>query len=382
MTPGRTPRAAGLAPRLFAAQLLIVLTGAITMVLVVVAVAPGLFRGHTHQMMGPMSGEMAQDLDEALATTLLISLPIAVGAASLTSLAVSWLITRRLTRPIGQMATAAARVAAGDYGARVPASRLGAEFDHLDTAFNRMAGTLEHTEQRRQELLADLAHELRTPVATLDSYLEGVEDGVLPASSETWQTMRDQTSRLRRLIEDVGTVSRAEERRLDLPSTPVDLAELAAEAIRAAEPSFRDEDVALTLHRSGSPPRIGGDRDRLREVLDNLLANALRHTPPGGHVAVHVTGHRSGEVELTVSDDGEGIPTEHLPHVFDRFYRTDPARSRATGGSGIGLTIARALVQAHGGTIRADSAGTGCGARFTITLPAAPAARGETVTDA
>jgi signal transduction histidine kinase len=139
--------------------------------------------------------------------------------------------------------------------------------------------------------------------------------------------------------------------------------------------------VTLTLHRGGAPARIAGDHDRLREILDNLLANALRHTPPGGHVEVQVTGHRS-QVDLAVADDGEGIPAVHLPHIFDRFYRADPARTRATGGSGIGLTIARALVHAHGGAIHADSAGTGRGARFTVTLPAARAARSRAATGA
>ncbi len=364
----------GLAARLFAAQLLIVLAGALTLVLVVIGVAPAFFRSHTREMMrGGMPGGTADDLDRALATTLLVSLSIAVGAAVVTSLAVSWFITRRLTRPIAQTADAAARIAAGDYGARAPTSRLGAEFARLDTAFNRMAAALDHTERRRRELLADLAHELRTPLATLDGYLEGVEDGVLPTSPETWQTMRDQTSRLRRLVDDVSTVSRAEERTLDLHSGPVDLVSLATEVVRSAEPEFRGRGVTLTLQHDRDPARVTGDHDRLREILDNLLANALRHTPAGGHVAVRVTARRD-EAELTVTDDGEGIPAEHLPHVFDRFYRADPARSRATGGSGIGLTIARALVRAHGGTISAVSAGAGRGTRLTVTLPAARAA--------
>lgn len=362
-------RATGLAPRLFAAQLLIVLAGAATLIVVAVWVAPGLFHTHVRRAVGTVSPTLSRHLDEAFGRAVLLSLAVAVLAALLTTVAVSWFLTRRITRPVQQLADAAERIAAGAYDTSVPASRLGTEFARLDAAFNRMAATLEHTEGRRRELLADLAHELRTPIATLDSFLEGVEDGVLPPSEDTWRTMRDQTSRLRRLVKDVSSVSEAEERPLDLPDGRVDFADLAAEAVRAAEPGFREKGVALALSHPGTPPAVAGDRDRLREVLDNLFANALRHTPPGGQVEVRVTGRR-GSVEVTVADDGEGIAAEHLPHVFERFYRADPARSRASGGSGIGLTIARALVQAHGGAIRAESAGPGHGARFVVTLPA------------
>jgi len=359
--------ATGLAVRLFAAQVLIVIAGAATLVLVAVSVAPGLFHTHLRRALGAVSPELTGHLDEAFNRALLLSLGVAVLAALLTTMAVSWFLTRPITRPVQQLAAAAEQIAAGAYGTSVPASRLGAEFARLDAAFNRMAATLQRTERRRRELLADLAHELRTPIATLDSFLEGVEDGVLPASRETWHTMRDQTSRLRRLVEDVGTVSQAEERRLDLSAAPLDLADLATEAVRSAVPGFHDKGVALAL-RTAAPPTLTGDHDRLRQVLDNLLANALRHTPPGGHVEVSLASRR-GSVQLTVADDGDGIPAEHLPHVFERFYRADPARGRATGGSGIGLTIARALVQAHGGDIRADSAGPGRGTRFVVTLP-------------
>jgi len=357
----------GLGVRLFAAQVLIVIAGAATLVLVAVSVAPGLFHAHLGRALGTVSPELAGHLDEAFGRALLLSLGVAVLAALFTTTAVSWFLARRITRPVQQLAAAAEQIAAGGYGTSVPASRLGAEFARLDAAFNRMAATLEGTERRRRELLADLAHELRTPIATLDSFLEGVEDGVLPPSRETWRTMRDQTSRLRRLVEDVGTVSQAEERRLDLSGAPLDLADLATEAVRSAEPGFHDKGVALALH-TAALPTLTGDRDRLREVLDNLLDNALRHTPPGGHVEVSVASRR-GAVQLTVADDGDGIAAEHLGNVFERFYRADAARGRATGGSGIGLTIARALVRAHDGDIRADSAGPGRGARFVVTLP-------------
>ncbi len=370
----RTTRRGGrLATRLFAAQALIVVAGALTLVIVAVVVAPGLFRDHLNRVVGPVSDDMARHLDEALARALLLALAFAVAAALLTTLAVSWFITRRLTQPITHMAAAATRIADGDYHARVSASGLGVEFAVLDNAFNRMAGTLEHTERRRRELLADLAHELRTPIATLDSFLEGIEDSVIPTSPDTWRTLRDQTLRLRRLVDDIDAVSRAEERQLDLRPRLLRVDEAVDEAVRAAAAAFADKGVGLE-HRPG-PARatVEADPDRLREILDNLLGNALRHTPPAGAVIITAVA-RSDEVDVAVTDTGEGIAGAHLPHLFDRFYRSDPARSRSTGGSGIGLTIARALAQAHGGDLRAASDGVGRGATFTLVLPRSNAA--------
>jgi len=211
---------------------------------------------------------------------------------------------------------------------------------------------------------------LRTPIATVDSFLEGIEDDVIPANADTWRTLREQTQRLRRLADDIDSVSRAAERRLDLQPTPLYIDGVVDEAVRAAAVAFADKGVRL-VHQPGLVPvTVEADPDRLREILDNLLSNALRHTPPDGTVAVTTTGDES-TVHVSVVDSGEGIAAEHLPHVFDRFYRVDPARSRSTGGSGIGLTIARALAQAHGGDLHAASDGAGSGATFTLTLPRA-----------
>lgn len=359
-----------LATRLFAAQALIVAVGAVTLVLVAVAIAPGLLRDHVSHMMESMSGQMSRDLDQALAAALSLSLVIAVGAALLASLAMSWFITRRLTAPVTRMAAVAGRIAGGDYAARVPASRLGVEFAALDSAFNQMATTLQDTEHRRREMLSDLAHELRTPLATVDSFLEGIEDEVIPAGPDTWRTLREQTGRLRRLVDDIDSVSRAEERRLDLRRETVRLDDAVDDALRAAAVVFADKGVALDHRRDPAPVAVRADPDRLREIIDNLLGNALRHTPAGGTVTVTTAG-RPREVDVTVADTGEGIAAEHLNHLFDRFYRVDPARGRHGGGSGIGLTIARALAQAHGGSLHAASDGVGRGAVFTLTLPRA-----------
>jgi signal transduction histidine kinase len=182
--------------------------------------------------------------------------------------------------------------------------------------------------------------------------------------------LASQTARLRRLADDIGLVSRVEERQLPLHLVPVALNQLVATAVQAARPGYEKKGVELTTRLAPGLPDLAADPERLTQVLAGLLDNARRHTPPGGQVAVS-TEAAGPDVVITVTDSGAGIAAEHLPHIFERFYRADTARDRAHGGSGIGLTIGRALVTAHGGTLTAASDGPGTGARFTITLPGA-----------
>jgi signal transduction histidine kinase len=242
--------------------------------------------------------------------------------------------------------------------------------DTLAAAFNAMAAALQATETTRRRLLADAAHELRTPLATLDAYLEGLADGIREPTPETWELLSAQTARLRRLADDIALSSRAEEGQLPLHPVPADASQLVSAAIEAARPGYDAKGVQLAARLSAGLPGLAADPDRLAQVLAGLLDNALRHTPPGGQVTVS-TGASAQNLTITVCDTGEGVAAEHLPHIFERFYRADTARDRARGGSGIGLTIARALVTAHGGTLTATSDGPGTGARFTITLPPA-----------
>jgi signal transduction histidine kinase len=175
---------------------------------------------------------------------------------------------------------------------------------------------------------------------------------------------------LTRLSEDLGAVARAEEQGLALQTAPVDPAALAASAVAAAEDGYAAKGVRLTVETPPTLPQVRVDRDRMGQVLANLLGNALRHTPSGGRVTVAATSTDPRSVELSIADDGDGIPAEHLPHVFERFYRVDEARDRAHGGSGIGLAIVKAFVEAHDGTIAASSPGPGRGSTFTVRLPA------------
>ncbi|CAN5869305.1 hypothetical protein BH23ACT10_BH23ACT10_25440 [soil metagenome] len=237
-----------------------------------------------------------------------------------------------------------------------------------------MAAALEDTEATRRRLLADLAHELRTPLATLEGYVEGLSDGVVAAEPATWRTLTDALTRLRRLVDDMAVVSRAEEQPPNLDLRQVTPADLVRRAVRAAQPVAQRRGVGLRGTVNDRVPAVRVDVERIGEALHNLLDNAIRHTPRDGEVTVAAEVHDRW-IHLVVSDDGDGIDPADLPHVFERFYRADAARGGHDGGSGIGLTIVDAIVRAHGGRVHADSRGHGTGARFTIRLPSARAAR-------
>ncbi len=362
---------ASLGAKLLLAQVLVIVAGSLTLTVVALAVAPGVFWYHARMALDTIPPKTARHLDEGLGVAMLVALGAGTGVALVTAVAVSAFLARRITRPIRALARAAERIAQGRYTARVPQAGSGDELAVLAHAFNAMAEALETSERRRQRLLADLAHELRTPLATIDGYVEGVADGVMAADHETWKVLRTETVRLRRLVDDLNAVSRAEERQLDLRLARWEPAKLVTAAVRAAAAAYQAKGVALVERVDPHLPRVLADPDRIGEVLANLLANALRHTPAGGRVEVAAARH-GREVQLAVSDTGEGIAAELLERVFERLYRVDRARAHAEGGgSGIGLTITRAIVQAHGGRIWAESRGLGRGARFVVTLPPA-----------
>ncbi len=363
----------GLAGRLFVAQTLVVLTGGVTLGLVAAAIGPATFHDHLQRVGGHVDAETTRHVEEAYASASAISLGVALLAALAAALAVSAYVARRLARPVAQLATAATDVTEGRYESRVEAFGYGGEFDTVATAFNDMAARLADVEATRRRLLADLGHELRTPLATIEAYVDAAEDGVVVPDEETWAVLRTQTGRLRRLAEDIAAVSRAEEHRLDLHPHRVGAAQLAHAAVRAAQPRYLAKGV--DLREQIGDGEVEADTERMGQVLGNLLDNALRYTPPGGRVTVAAVQLPSA-VQLTVTDTGVGIAAEHLPHIFERFYRADRARSREVGGTrdtgaGIGLAIARAIVAAHGGRITATSGGPGTGATFTVTLPTA-----------
>lgn len=365
MSPSRRP---GIGVRLLLAQTLVVVAGAATTWIVAAVVGPPLFREHLRRAgVAAMSGEQMH-AEEAYTYATAISIAVALGVSALAALVVTWYFSRRVQRSLAEVSLAAAAVADGRYDFRVSSPQLGDDFDSLATAFNKMACRLESVEATRRRLFGDLAHEIRTPVSVLEAYFEAVEDGVKTLDRETITMLRDQTRRLVRFSEDVAALAQAEESQASISPTSVAPDILIETTVSAAADQFAGKGVALTSNVDGDLPRLWADQHRLGQVLANLLDNALRHTSRGGQVWV-AAGADDGVLTITVTDDGEGIPSEHLPHVFDRFYRADAARTREHGGAGIGLAIAKALVEAHEGHIAADSLGPGTGATFAITLP-------------
>jgi signal transduction histidine kinase len=294
-------------------------------------------------------------------------LAIGSAAAILVAVVLSLFASRRIVRPIQAMMRASQRIASGDYQHRVEVPGQD-ELGVLARAFNQMSAALERTEQRRLEAIGDLAHELRTPLSSIKSMMEGVVDGVLAADPATFMRVQREVARLQRLVHDLEELARVEAGQSALELYPVNMATLLQTAVDRLHPQFEDKDVRLHVEAPSDVPPVHADIGRLLQVLLNLLGNALRHTPSGGQVTVRAC--REGpQLVISVHDTGIGIAAEHLPFLFERFYRVDKSRTAASGGSGIGLTIARHLVEAHGGRIWATSPGPGQGSTFVFTLP-------------
>ena len=350
------------------------LAGAFTIWLVASLVGPSIFHDHLQRAGDGQSPAETRHIEEAFASALLISVVIALLAAVAAALSVSWYFSRRVQRSINTVAEAASDIAAGRYGTRVPDPGLGGEFSTLSKTYNTLAERLESTEQTRRRMLGDLAHEMRTPLATLEAHLEAVEDGVRDFDPANRAVFWSSTRRLRRLAEDINAVSKAEEGQLNLTTAPVAAAELVATAVAVDQERYAHAGVLLA--RQGTDcGHVDVDPERMGQVLTNLLDNALRHTDRGDTVTVSCCRLDQDWVQFAVSDTGDGIEADHLPHLFDRFYRADAARDRDHGGSGVGLAIAKALVEAHGGGISAFSQGAGQGATFTVRLPASGLSR-------
>lgn len=361
---GRERLWSGFGVRLLVAQALVLLAGAMTTWVVAATLGPSIFRDHLARAGVPHTSAEAQHVDRAFTSALAISISIALLAATISALVVTWYFSRRVQRSIAQVASAAAHVASGRYDARVNDPGLGGEFAVLAATSNTLAERLEATEITRRRMLADLSHEMRTPLATVDAHLEAIEDGVRTFDADTLGIIRLSTQRLGRLAEDLSAVSRAEENTLDITREPITAAHLAHATAQSTAARFAAAGITLETDLR-TDARVLIDPDRIGQVLSNLLDNALRHTPAGGIVGIDCS-LQGPWVEYLVRDTGDGIAPEHLNHVFDRFYRSDATRVR--GGSGIGLSIAKALVEAHGGEITVSSAGTGRGTRFTVRL--------------
>lgn len=365
----------GIGGKLFLSHLLVTGVAVFTLFLGVSFLAPNLFDRSMMGMMGSsgrgmmqrMTDAMWQDIARSFQEALTSSLLIATGAGLLAAALTSFLFARRIVAPVRRMARASHRIASGHYAERVPDGDSD-ELGELGQSFNQMASSLEEVERRRLALIGDVAHELRTPLATIEGYAEGLLDGVVESSPETFALLHREAGRLRRLVDDLQELSRAEAKQLTLHPQVVEPHHLVETAVARLRPQFEEKGLQLAVEGPERLPAVFADEDRATQVLTNLLGNALRYTPAGGKVTLHVR-PAGTHVEFVVSDTGIGIAPEHLPHLFERFYRVDRSRSRAAGGSGIGLTISKHLVEAQGGAIRAESPGPGKGSTFAFTLP-------------
>jgi signal transduction histidine kinase len=345
------------------------------------------------QPVGKLVFEVPRGALTAAERTFLLGMYISIGVGSalagLVALIVGSLITGRVTRPLRALKDAAGRVASGARHQPLPMPP-DAELAELAAAFNSMAAELEHQQQLRRQLVADIAHELRTPLSVLRVQLEGLEDGIEQPTPATLASLSEEVGLLTRLVDDLRLLSLADAGQLSLSIADVDAVAAAERVVRTATARARQQGVALRSELpagdSGAAPelRVLADPQRLAQILGNLVENALRYTPTGGEVTLRVSSKLSASSSATqnsklktqnlvvfeVSDTGPGIPPDELPQIFERFYRTDKARARETGGSGLGLTIVQRLVEMQGGRIWASSA-VGRGATFHVALPAA-----------
>lgn len=362
---------ASLRLRLFVSYATVVAAGATTVVVVTRFLVPRLFDSRVGRLglrYGRGSGATS---DPGVHSALVAALNTALLAALVASLVVAavaaTLVARRLLRSLEDFRRAARRLAEGHYDQPVPVPPE-PELAALAADVNGLAARLAESERRRAELIGDVAHEMRTPLTSIGGYVEGLADGMFTAE-ETVAAVTDELERLQRLAADLAEVSRAEEGGPTLVLRDEDLAEIARAVVDRLRPQFADKGVSLILDALVPVP-IRVDRDRMVQAVTNVIGNALAYTPPAGTVTVAVTAQPTGGGRLTVTDTGRGLTAGDTERVFERFYRVD--RGRRTGGSGIGLTIARSIVRAHGGDIVATSSGPGSGATFTLTLLSPP----------
>ena len=282
------------------------------------------------------------------------------------ALLLTFFLSRRIVAPVKALTLTARRLGKGDFSQRIRFKGKG-EVGELARAFNSMAGDLERAEQMRRNIIADVAHELRTPLSNLRGYLEAVRDGVIKPDADTIRSLDEEATLLSRLVDDLQELTLAEAGELKLERQTEDITELINRTVAVVQTQATAKGVSVSIDLSDKLPPVNIDSPRITQVLRNLLENAVAHTAKGDAITV-TAGQQGSWLEVTVGDTGEGIPAEDLPNIFERFYRVDKSRSRATGGSGLGLTIAKRLVEAHGGGIEVQSE-LGKGSRFTFTLP-------------
>jgi signal transduction histidine kinase len=363
--------------KLFLSYLAVILVGAFVLAVATRFTVPEAFNRHMGpgmgqgMMQGPGQGRGGMaELFQNFQASFNEALVLALLAAGLVAVVVSLLLSRGVVAPIRVLTGASRRIADGHYGERVRSTGSD-ELGQLAHSFNQMAEKLEQVETMRRQLIGDVSHELRTPLTAIKGSMEGLLDGILPATPETYQSIYQEADRLARLVDDLQELSRVEAGAYSLDIQPVVVSPLVQTVLKRFAALAQAKRIELHSDLPADLPTVLADPDRITQVLTNLVGNALEYTRGGGQVTILSKRH-GDEIHISIADTGIGIPAEHLPHLFSRFYRVDKSRSRqAGGGSGIGLTIARHLVEAHGGRIWAESDGEGKGSKFTFSLKVA-----------
>lgn len=367
--------------KVFLSYVLVVLVGAIILITAASLSVPAAFERHMASMNEIMNNanamgnnqQMQSELFSQYTTAVYEAVTYAALAALIAAILASFFISRQVVTPMLHMMSLSQRIAEGEYQERLalPGGQQADQTDELGQLalrFNQMADKLEKTETMRRQLIGDVTHELRTPLTAVKGYLEGLMDGVLPADPETYEQIHSEIERLQRLVNDLQELSRVEAGAIQLNLAPVPPERLIERIQSTFGRQFEDKNIQLVTDVETGLPNLFVDKDRIIQVLTNLAGNALQYTPNGGKVSISVRREKS-EILFAVKDTGIGISTEQLTFIFNRFYRTDKSRNRASGGSGIGLTIAKALVQAHQGKIWAESNGEGKGSTFSFLIP-------------
>jgi signal transduction histidine kinase len=371
-----------LAAKLFLSYLVIIVVGVMVLASAAELTIPRSFDRHMSamsawmmNMMGDSGIMMEMDLFTNFRAAVREALAYAALAAFMVAVLASLLVSRQVVAPVKAMTSASQRIAEGHYDERVHLSGdldegEQDELSQLARSFNQMAAQLEKIETLRRQLIGDVAHELRTPLTTIKGSLEGLMDGVLPMEVETFQQIYKEADRLQKLVTDLQELSRVEAGAYELSPQPMEISQLVEMTVARIERQFEEKGVNLESDLSPGLPPVLVDEHRFGQIMLNLVGNALQYTPSGGSVTIRA--NRVGsEVQVLVSDTGIGIPVDQQSQIFTRFYRVDKSRSRVGGGSGIGLTIVKHLVEAHGGRIWVQSSGQGKGSRFTFTIPVA-----------
>lgn len=299
----------------------------------------------------------------------IFSILVAAIGASIIGWGVSLILSRLILNPLQRLNSSSRRIAEGRYDERItPPFTL--ELAEVAQQFNQMAESLENIEQNRVSMIGNVSHELRTPLTSLQGYVEGLQDGLFPGDEETWAIMGMELTRLKRLVDDLQALSRVEGGAVQLDPINFAVLPLIEQVHSQLQAKFISK--GITWYADGADPdiRACADRDRTYQILINLLGNALRHTPENGAISIYVDYHIDDLIAISVIDDGDGIPADSIPLLFERFYRVDPSRARKSGGSGIGLAISRQLARLMDGDIEAESDGIGKGSTFTLYLPA------------